>query len=380
MWKKIWIPVVSVLLVALLAGVWMVAEAFAQEPMPDGDFQQTSFLQRWRIARHGLGQVLSVSQDQFVVRKQNGQEYTLLVTDETRFRDLAGDELSFADLQVDQWVVVVPLRGAGQELAARLVVILPDDFDPTQFMGARGLITSVDLAASQFGMQNRAGAELLFHVDGETRFAGEVVELADLQPEMQAMVSGLRLDDGELLAQVVWARTPGEQVDRRRYAGRVSQVDLQVSAFSLTTRRGGEELNFLVDENTRFQGRQGSVQGLEDLEVEMVALVFARPNADGSLLALVVAAGSGDQLPKFEGRALGRVVSVELDILVIDVRGGRQIHVQVNDDTHFRSRVEGVQSLEDLQPGMIVAVGGKELGEGEFQYQADLVVVLRAAR
>jgi hypothetical protein len=288
--KKIWIPLAALLVVSLLAGAWAVGEAFAQDGIGEG-----GFLHHLKIARRGLGRVISVSEERFVVQRMNGEEFTLLVTDETRFRDREGADLSFADLEVGRWVVVVPQRSDGDEILARLVVLLPEDFDPAQFLGARGLVTSVDLAAKRFSLETRAGENLLFEVDETTRFTGEAQDLGDLESGMRAFVIG-------------------------------------------------------------------------------------REQGDGSLLARVVGAATADQLPKFDARVLGRIISVEHNSFVIKARNGSEYNVQTNGSTDFRSRIPGVAGLEDLQPGMVVAVGCKELGNGTFQYQADLVIVLRAAR
>jgi hypothetical protein len=238
----------------------------------------------------------------------------------------------------------------------------------------------VDLAASQFTLQTHAGEELLFDVDADTRFGGQAQELADLEAEMRAFVGAREMEDGSLLAKTVLARDPGQWSERWRYAGQITGVDLAGSTFSLETRMGDQQLTFSVDEHTNFRGREGAVGSLEDLQAGMYSLVVAREEQDGSLTALVVAAATADQLPKFEARMVGCIASVEHNSFVIKVRSGDEYNVQTNGSTKFRSRIPGIDGLEDLKSGMVVAVGGKELGNGTFQYQADLVIVLRAAR
>ncbi|MCK4978099.1 MAG: hypothetical protein KAS36_14285, partial [Anaerolineales bacterium] len=151
-------------------------------------------------------------------------------------------------------------------------------------------------------------------------------------------------------------------------------VNVSESSFTLFT-RSGEDLTFSVDENTRFRSRDGSVQGLDDLQLDMVALVSAKKEANGSFKAVVVGAGTAEQLPKFDFKTTGKVITKDKNSFTVETRNGDQYEFKVTDETHFRSRGDWLEDLDDMEIGMRVMVGAKELGNG--QYHAQLVLAGR---
>ena len=370
MTKKLLIPIVSVLIVALLAGVWVSSEAMAQSNNPDGDGR----LKRLLAARRGLGQVSSIGEDQFTVDKRNGETLTFLVNEETRFFDKDRTQLEFDDLTIGRWVIVAGPENETGEHVARLVVLLPEDFDPSNLAGSLGRIIAVDQAAKQFSLETRQGEEKTFDVNEETRYIGGADELSDLQVEMPVLVKALEQTDGSLLAQVV-----GTRRDMRRHVGEITAIDETAQNLTLKLRQGEREMTFSVDENTRFRGKEGELTSLGDLKVGMVAIVTVQEaSADETPVARLVAAGYRDQLPKFDKRVGGRVASVEQNAFTIKARNGETYTFQVTGSTTFRSRGDRIQGLEDLEEGMGVIVGAKELGNG--RYQAEMVLVLAGLR
>ncbi|MBN1147868.1 MAG: hypothetical protein JXA78_11490 [Anaerolineales bacterium] len=368
--KKILIPIVVTLVVALLAGAWVSGEALAQSLGEDGGGR----LKRLAQIRQRLGQVTAIDADSFTVQRLDGESFTVLVDDETRFIDKERNELAFADLATGRWVIVAaPENDAGERLA-RLVVLLPEDFDPSQFAGAIGKITGVDLDAQQFMLQDRQGEQKTFDVDQQTQFKGEAESLADLSEGMLAGVRAQQQADGSMLAQTVAAR-----LQLQRCAGEIVSVNEASSTFTLKTRRGDQELTFAVDEHTRFRTKDGELDDLADLEPGMVAIVMAQAGAQGETpIARLVGAIDKDQLPEFDKRIGGRVTSVDQNSFTIRARDGQEYTFQVTGSTKFRSQGNQVQGLEDLQEGMAVGVGAKELGNGN--YQAQLVIVVNRQR
>lgn len=364
--KKILFPISVALVIALFAGLWMTGDALAQ-----GGRDR---FHRLRAARRGLGEVTAVGSAQFTIEKLDGEAYTFLVNEETRFTDKERNELSFEDVLVDHWLIAIgPLSEDGERIA-RLVVILPEDFDPTRFAGAVGTILSVDLSEQEFSLESRQGEEFTFEVDENTRFFGGAQELSDLEEGTGAGVRALKVEDGGLLAKVVRTRRPNV-----RLAGEVTAVDESAGTLTIQTRRVGREITIQVDENTQFRSRDGDIEDLGDLEPGMVAVVVANRAEDGELpLALVVGAEEVDQLPDFEKRIGGRVLSVGTNELTIRARDGEEYTIQVTGSTNFRSRGGQVAGLEDLEEGMGVIVGGNELGNGRIQ--AQLVIVLVRGR
>ena len=281
--KKLFVPFV----LAILASLIFSSVALAQEAQP---------LQRPHGGRRGVGQVIDVGDNQFTVESREGVERVLLVDEKTRFHGVDGEERSFDDLETGQWVAGIVGYNDDHELVARLVIFLPDDFDPSQRLGRRagGRITGVNVSESSFTLHTRSGEDLIFQVNENTHYRGAVEGLSDLQEGMVAAVGVLEQDDGTLLAVVMMARFP-----LVKHAGTVTSVDVSANTFGLNT-RSGDDLTFSVDENTRFRSRDGSVQGLEDLQLDMVALVSAKKEANGSFKAVVVGAGTAEQLPKFD--------------------------------------------------------------------------------
>ncbi|MFC1879486.1 DUF5666 domain-containing protein [Chloroflexota bacterium] len=368
--KKVLILIISAVFVAVVAGAWVSTTAFAKEG---------GFGDRLRVARRGLGQVISIADDQFTIQRQDGETFTILIDDETNYRGKDQVELSFDDLKVDGWVIVIPVRPGMEKIMARAVFILPDEFDPNQFGGARGLITSVDIAADQFSLETDEGAQLTFDINDETNFWGDLETLADLDLDMEAIVRSQEQEDGSLLALGVMSGS-FDRASIQRNLGRVLEVDPDNSIFVLQVRSSDDPLVFQVDENTRYHSRDQIVQSLEDLQPEMIVAVGARQQDDGTLLAFLVAAATRDQLPSFESRAAGRVTAVEHNSFTILARNGETYSILVTGDSIFRGQNGQVQSLDDLQVDMPVFVGGKELGNGQHQYQAKLVLVLPRTR
>ena len=238
-------------------------------------------------------------------------------------------------------------------------------------MGRRagGRITGVNVSESSFTLHTRSGEDLIFQVNENTHYRGAVEGLSDLQEGMVAAVGAIEQDDGTLLAVVLMARFP-----LVKHAGTVTSVDVSANTFGLNT-RSGDDLTFSVDENTRFRSRDGSVQGLEDLQLDMVALVSAKKEANGSFKAVVVGAGTAEQLPKFDFRTTGKVITKGKNSFTVETRNGDQYKFKVTDETHFRSRGDWLEDLGDLEIGMRVMVVSKELGNG--QYHAQLVLAGR---
>ena len=274
MTKKIGFPVVAAIVLALMAGLAASSTALAQSGGPLG---------RLLKARPVLGQVTAIGKSDFTVEKKDGTELTFKVDERTRYRSKEKTELAFSDLKTGQWVAVVVGGGQRASGSARLVVSLPEDFDPTQFEGARGKVIDVNPAASQFTIENREGQKTVVTTNSETVFRGEVTGLADLEEGMLAGVINKEAAGDGMQARVVRAGDPTS-----RYIGEITKVNPSAGTFTLKTRRTGEEMTFTVDENTRFRGREA--QSLADLKAGMMALVGAKDLGSGAYQAQVVAA------------------------------------------------------------------------------------------
>jgi hypothetical protein len=358
--KKIFIPISIALLVAILAGLWVSTEAFAQEG---------GFLARFRRARPVVGQVTAISGDRFTIEKRDGKELTFTVDDNTRFTDKDKARLSFDDLEIGLWVSVAAPRGNQDEPAARLVVLLPENLDPSQMTGFRGSIIEVDASGNQFTLQTQQGEKVSFDVDSTTVYKGEATAFSGLQEGLFAGVAAKELENGCFLAQVVRTGFPVN-----RLIGEILTVDQKANTFTLRTMHSKEEMEFKVDENTQFRSKAQSLESLEDLELGMVAVVVAKDRNEALPLAIIVGAADKENLPKFDLRVGGRIVSLEKNSFTIKDRNGQEHTFQVTGDTLFRSRGGRISGLDDLKEGMPVIVGANELENGD--YQAELIIAM----
>jgi len=293
--NKSWQVMAVALILALVAGLVLVPSPAAAQGGNPGQ-PPSGLPAKLASLRPVLGQVTQLGTDQFTLTTRNGVERTFRYDERTRFINPERKLLSAADLVKDGWVAVAtqqpgragrllgrPLgrlfnrrQGApavgqpasqGQPLPARIVVILPDDFDPDQMQVARGQVTGVDPAANQFTLQNRQGAQNTLTVDSETRFTGEAAGLSELEIGMNAFALAEKQVDGSLLAQRVRAGyIPQRQV------GEITAVDQAAGQFTLKTLKGGEELAVSVDENTRFRGKDQRVKSLADLQPGMLVM------------------------------------------------------------------------------------------------------------
>lgn len=151
---------------------------------------------------------------------------------------------------------------------------------------------------------------------------------------------------------------------RLRVLGRITAVDPNESMFSLHT-RAGEDLRFTVDEATQFRSPNGSIQGLQDLEVDMAAVVVASEETNGVYLAHVVAVARLDPDRRVV-RAMGTIAQIMTadGTFTLEKRDGEVLTIQTNERTRFRSRGGEIQSVEDLVPGMVAFVLAVEQEDG----------------
>jgi hypothetical protein len=270
--RKLFSKTFFVLLSATLLACSISSPALAQVPQP-GDTQRGGF--------RSSGEITAIDADRFTLQTGAGSLITILVDENTRYRDTQWNTLAFTDLQVGNWVTGSARYNAQGELVARVVILLPENFDPGQRLGkkARGHVIGVNLPAGTFTIHTGREENLEFSVNENTVFRGQVEGLEDVQPGMIALVAGITQPDGKLLAVAVSAR-----VELVRHVGKVDQVDLPAASFTLRTLRSGET-TFDVDAETRFLSPDGSVTSLADLTPGMVLRVRSQQIAAGKLLA-----------------------------------------------------------------------------------------------
>jgi hypothetical protein len=317
--------------------------------------------------RRLIGQVTAITTDAFTVEAHNGETHTITVTDETGFKSRPGEDpdakASFEDLVIGGWVAVLNREDSGGGFSAWLVILLPEDFDPEDYNAKRvlGEITSVSAAGGFFEMETRNGEDLTFSVDENTRFAGGVEKLEDLETGMKLGVLALEQEDGTWLAKAVATqREEGPRLDK--FSGTLESI----SGETLIVTRGESSESFLVTLSTRYASRDGEVQGLEDLEIGMVLTVVFDPSTDPFEAKAVLAP---DEAILSLERTGGEVTTVSTDSLTIDA-DGVSLTFSVDENTRIRGR--GVNELSDLSAGMRVILLYEELPDGSLLAKAIL--------
>ncbi len=349
MLKKLFFATILAALVALPFG----SLAAAQTPPPPGAGEGI------HKGRGTLGQVVALGDSDYTVHTLRGEDVTYLVNPSTEFKFQDGSEASFDDLALDGWVATkaTPGGGGSGQAVAQMVIIMPEDFvPPEQGLHLRGEVT--DIGIYEFGLQTEDGQSHSIAVNDATRFGGDLTGLSDMEVGMQVGVLAVEQPDGSLLA--LGVGTGDFQGRGNRYGGKVADVDVAGSAFSIVNREG-VTTRFNVNESTEFHSRDGSVDSLDDLQADMPVMVAAQ-ESDGGLLALAVFVGDPEL---FTGEhAGGTVTGVGTDTFTIVTRGGETLTFLVNNETQFRSHDGLVAGLEDLENGMRVAVTYETQADG----------------
>lgn len=234
-----------------------------------------------------------------------------------------------------------------------------------------GEISQVVPGQGTFTLITRQGTEITFATSDVTEFKspeGKIEDIHDLKKGMKALVVG-KETDGELpLALLVAARNPDDRPDRFRMAGEITGVDPGQQTLTIKPREG-EEVTFQTNDRTQFKSREGSINGLEDLKQGMFAAMVAIKQEEGLPLALLVAAGHPEDRPdrpQVDVRAAGQIVDIANASFTIQQRDGGRMTFGVGDNTKFKSRDGSIQGLDDLEVGMVAAVGAIKNEDGSL--------------
>lgn len=342
MFKKFSVSMVIVILVAgLMAGVVSAKSSKAGKSGADLDTRH----------RMLIGQIQEIGTSDFTVESLNGESHIITITDETVFRirtDEEPEEADFSDLAVGKYVGVVNHNGSSGEFTARLVVLLPDDFDPSQFnlIRAAGEVSMVTTGAGFFKLDTLSGEKLTIYVDENTRFVGSAESLEGLEKDMKLSVVARKQEDGSLLAKAILTKKP-----LREHFARTIGTLTGISTETITiTDRGDNSHTFTITDETRFVDRKGKVESMEDLETGMILVtVHLRDTEENEAKAVIVA----DETLLSLKRTTGMIKSINKNQLTLDANGS-VMHFEIDDNT----RINGlnVSSLDDLEKGMRVLV------------------------
>jgi hypothetical protein len=319
-------------------------------------------------ARLIYGEIAAVDAGTLTLQNGNGENVTFLLDDDTRYRAANLEAPGFDDLQIGVKVAVFGSAMGDGERIARLVVLLPDNFDPSQWAAVRTRGEITEIGVDNFTVQSQADEPTTFYVDDTTRFFGQISDSSDLQTGWMVAVGGVESEAGVLLARLVIA---ADLENTKTYVGTISEVMPAAGTFIFVT-RGDQQLNIVVDENTKFASRDGKIQSLADLTPDMLAIVVGIAQGDDMILATRIAAAHAEDLPNFDVRAGGTVLMVGDNTLTIQFTTGEEKTFLIDNETKFRGR-GGISGLSDLEPEMVVFVGA-EGGDAELPL-AKLVLV-----
>jgi len=158
------------------------------------------------------------------------------------------------------------------------------------------------------------------------------------------------------------AYAEGDAPDNQtRVAGVILNVDFPGNMFAVRT-LSGTDVHVHVTGNTEVRSRNGSVQGFEDLVVDMRTIVVGQERGDGTINASVVFAATPEELPSIM-RLKGEIGGVGDSYFALLTEDGRSLPINVIDRTRFRSRNGEVTALSDLEPEMVALVAAVDTND-----------------
>ena len=317
-----------------------------------------------------LGEITSVnaSTNSFTLHARSGEDLQFKVNPQTKFRSPNGSIQGIEDLQAGMHALVVAIDSEGKQLLA-LMVAAGNPEDRPNVIRAAGVIESVNLGESMFALKTKDGDLLQFVVNDLTQFKSRdhsINSLEDLEAGMGAIVGAVAQEEGLPLALIVGAGKTQADRERIKVMGEITNVVPGQGTFDLTT-RDGRELTFNVVDKTIFRSRDGSIEDIHDLKAGMHAIVGGIKGEDGNLIALFIAAGNPEDAPRLDVKAAGQITSLGDRSFTIQTRNQGNLTFSVDGSTIFKSRNGEVTGFDDLQIGMLVGVGAKELGGGQLK-------------
>ena len=359
---KIYLSLIVAILITLVVSGTALAGAEASHP---------EVLTALR-SRLKFGEVVEIGSETFSIKILDGGIYTYLVDGNTRFEMRNIEKPCFFDLELGAFVIVAP-QIKENELVARVVAIMPEGFNPSRWFGirVRGEVLDIDTDSGTFIVLIPTGEEIVFSVSSRTRYIGAASGLEKLEIGWFVGVAAGEQADGTYSATLL------ASLENRRHVkqfGLVTEVDSALGTISIST-RSDDEVSFYVKANTRFFSRENQVEGISDLDVDMVAVVVARQEVDGSFHATHIAAARAEDLPSYDVKKGGRIIKIGTNYFTILSQAREEVTFRVNSDSNFRGRGVDVQSLDDLDIGMIALVGGDSEENGDTM--AKLIIVIR---
>jgi hypothetical protein len=187
------------------------------------------------------------------------------------------------------------------------------------------------------------------------------VAYAASQPEktpVPVRVTHASLLQGPIAADKDAAADPG----RRRGLGQITALGDGQFTVQL---KSGEEKVIRVGENTRYFKGDGSAGSFTDLQVGLWVIGRVAPSAEGPLARVVILMPAGFDPNLKLIRHAGEITTVDpaAGAFGLKTRQGENLTFQTDGSTQYFGQVE---SLADLQPGMLAVVAAKQLEDGSY--------------
>ncbi len=236
------------------------------------------------------GKVLRIDLEQqklsLVLRSM--REVEVQITSETQFHNRSRDLHQLDQILPGMWVVAAG-QIQGNVFIAKQVIA--GGGDQMQSFSAAGQITNIISAHETFEITTRAGESICISVNERTRFRSRESSIESIEDLKQGMIAGVRgvtSESGVHLATiiVVSERDDLHPADDRA-VGRI--VDVDERDFTLQIRAGGL-VTIVGNEHTKFRSRDGWLQGFEDLQPGMFAIVAGKDLGNDQMKARWIAA------------------------------------------------------------------------------------------
>lgn len=313
------------------------------------------------------GKLVDVDDTTLTVETGRG-EAIVHVDDETAYHLRGVAEPDLGDLEVGMRVAIRGTLNADGSLQARVVAASQDEPRPRRMQGE-----VIAIEGDTFTMRGAQGRQVTVLTDEATEFRVPGVEgpaIADLKVGDRIAGEGTT-EDGDT--------HPGQPVARAKLVvvlpEDVARLAGEVSAVSKTTitldTRGGP-VHILVDEDTvwRIPGIEEATLGNIAVGDRIIAAGTWRDAATFHAVGIHLPDGRREGQP---GKVGGRVIRVDDDGLIIGTMDGPVV-VHVDDETRIHVPDIEHPSLDDVEVGELVGVGGTWNEDGELQARALAVV------
>lgn len=234
-----------------------------------------------RIKMRGTVSAVDLEAGRFRLERPEGAPVMFFVDENTRYGGRLED---LADLRVG-WAAGV----VGKEVEDGMLAVGVIAAERPIGQQIRGEVKEVDSQGGTFRMETTEGNQLTLFVHEDTRYGGQLDDLADLRVGWIAGVGVVEGPQGKLQALWVVAGNPEQLVKAR---GEITAVDLRARKFRLRT-PGGNTMIFSVSERTHYRGQ---ADALKDVQVGWKAGVVAVEGGDGMLHAQLVIAGDPQEV------------------------------------------------------------------------------------